>query len=173
MPRLILMRHAKSSWDAPPRDDFDRPLAARGRKDAVTIARTLATRRLLPQRVLVSSARRTRDTLAAMLPFLDVDAEIRLTRDLYLTSEDHYIDIVRAHGNGSRTLLVLGHNPTLADLALSLAATGADRDALKDGFPTAAVAVIDFAFQRWTSLEPGEGDLVAFFTPRGLKHAID
>lgn len=172
MPRLILMRHAKSSWDAPPRDDFDRPLADRGRKDAVTIARTLAARRLLPQRVLASSARRTRDTLAAMLPFLDVDTEIRLSRDLYLSSEDHYIDAVRAHGNGTRTLLVLGHNPTMHDLALLLAGSGAERDALKDGFPTAAVAVIDFAFQRWTSLEPGEGELVAYFSPRSLKRDL-
>lgn len=173
MPRLLLMRHAKSSWDAPPRDDFDRPLTDRGRKDAVAMARALAARKLLPQRVLASSARRTRDTLAAILPFLDADADIRLTRDLYLTSEDHYIDAVRAHGNGTRTLLVLGHNPTLHDLALQLATSGADRDALADGFPTAAIAVIDVPIQRWTDLEPGEGELVGFFSPRTLKRSLD
>lgn len=169
MPRLILMRHAKSSWDKPPRDDFDRPLTARGEKDAVTMARALTARRLLPHRILASSARRTRDTLAALLPFLEVDAEIRLSRELYLSSEDHHIDVIRAQGNGTRTLMLIGHNPALHELALLLAGTGADRDALKEGFPSSAVAVIDFSFQRWTDLEPGEGELIAFLTPRRLK----
>lgn len=171
MPRLILMRHAKSSWDAPPRDDFDRPLTTRGEKDAVTMARALTARRLLPQRILASSARRTRDTLSLLLPFLDADAEIRLSRDLYLTSEDHHIDVIRAQGNGQRTLMLLGHNPALHELALLLSGSGADRDALAEGFPSSGVAVIDFAFQRWTDLEPGEGELIAFLTPRRLKRA--
>jgi phosphohistidine phosphatase len=170
MPRLILMRHAKSSWAEPDRDDFDRPLAPRGRKTAVAVARALAARRLLPQRLVASSARRSRDTLAAMLPFLDDDADIRLTRDLYMTSEDHHIDVIRASGGGARALMLIGHNPSLQDLALVLAGTGAAREALRKDFPTAAVAIIDFATPRWTDIEPGEGELAAFLTPHGLKH---
>jgi phosphohistidine phosphatase len=173
MPRLLLMRHAKAALDAPTGDDFDRPLAGRGQKDAVAIARALAARRVLPQRILASSARRSRDMLAVLVPFLDSEAEVRLTRDLYLTSEDHHIDVIRAQGNGTRTLMVLGHNPSMHELALLLAASGDDREALRDGFPTGAVAVIDFAFQRWTDLEPGEGELIAFLTPRQLKRELD
>ncbi|MBP0651763.1 histidine phosphatase family protein, partial [Mycobacterium tuberculosis] len=82
---------------------------------------------------------------------------------------DRHIDVIRALGNSARTLMVLGHNPTLHDLALVLAGSGADRDAVKEGFPTGAVAVIDFATARWTNMEPGEGELTAFLKPRQLR----
>jgi phosphohistidine phosphatase len=169
MPRLLLMRHAKSSWKNPPIDDFDRSLNGRGRKAAELMGRALAARHLLPGKILSSSSRRTRDTLTELLPFLESDTDVRLTRDLYLTSEDRYIDVIRAHGNGTRTLMVLGHNPAMEELTHALCGDGSAKEPLANGFPTGALAIIDFEVSRWTEMEPGDGKLIAFLTPEEVK----
>lgn len=171
MPRLLLLRHAKSSWDDPALDDFSRPLNTRGRRAAPLMGRHMAVHHLLPQKVLCSAARRTRETLAGLLPYLDTDIEARVTRDLYMASEDRMIDVVRAHGNGARTLLVIGHNPGMQDTARALIGAGNPElvDDIAEKFPTAALAVIDFDAKRWTDIEPGTGRIVAFFRPKELE----
>ncbi|MBT9290619.1 SixA phosphatase family protein [Prosthecodimorpha staleyi] len=170
MPRLMLLRHAKSSWDDDRAEDFERPLNTRGRRAAPLMGRHMATHQLQPQRIVCSSARRTRETLAGLLPYLDEDMELRLTRDLYETSEDRYLDVLRAQGGASRNLLLIGHNPALQDLALTLIGQGNPSltDDIREKFPTAALAVIDFEARRWVDVEPKSGRIVAFFRPREL-----
>lgn len=170
MPRLLLLRHAKSSWDDPEIDDFDRPLNTRGRRSAPLMGRHCAQHSLLPQTILCSSARRTRETLAGIIPYFEEDLTIRTTRDLYMTSQDAHIELIRSHGDTARTLMVIGHNPTLRDLAITLVGSGnpALRAELDEKFPTAAVAVIDFDARNWVDIAAGGGRLVAFFRPREL-----
>lgn len=171
MPRLMLLRHAKSSWDESSAPDFERPLNTRGRRSAPLMGRHMVTHRLVPQKIVCSSARRTRETLAGLLPYLPDDLDIRLTRDLYETGEDRYLDVIRAQGGQARSLLVIGHNPALQEVALTLVGTGNPSlvDDMREKFPTGALAVIDFEAKRWVDVEPHGGRIVAFFRPRELE----
>ncbi len=170
MPRLLLLRHAKSSWNDDALADFDRPLATRGHSVLPLVGHHLATHGLTPQKVLCSSARRTRETLAGLLPYFEGDLDVRLSRELYEAGEDRLIDQIRAHGGGARTLLVIGHNPGLQETALALIGTGnpSPIEDLEKKFPTAAAAVIDFPAVKWVDVEPKSGRLVAFLRPREL-----
>lgn len=171
MPRLMLLRHAKSAWDDPGLDDFDRPLNARGRRSAPLMGRHMAEHALLPDRVLCSTARRTRDTFAGLLPFLAQELEVRFTRDLYDAREEDYLDVIRAGGGSARSLLVIGHNPALQELALDLIAAGnpALVEEIGNAYPTAGLTIIDFADRSWEDLRPKTGRIVAFFRPRELE----
>lgn len=169
MPRLLLLRHAKSSWNDPAAEDFDRPLNARGRAAAPVMGSHVAALGLTPDRILCSSARRTRETLALLLPYFDDDVDIRVTHDLYMAGEDRMIDQIRAHGGTAATLLVIAHNPGLQETAVALAGSGdaAILTAFGEKFPTAGLAVIDFPAVKWVDLESKSGKAIAFLKPRG------
>ncbi len=102
MMRLLLLRHAKSAWDVPGAPDFDRPLAPRARRAATMIGEHLAAHRLLPDRILCSSARRTRETLIGLLPVIASDLEIRITRDLYEVTPEAYADSIAPRSAAAR-----------------------------------------------------------------------
>jgi phosphohistidine phosphatase len=165
MPRLLLLRHAKSSWAEPGMPDRERPLAPRGRRAAERMAARIADPDLLPDRILCSPARRTRETLAALLPLLG-EIDVALANDLY-EPEGDYRSVIAAHRNGADRLLVIGHNPSIQTTALALVGKRASPD-LTAKFPTAALAVIDFDAKGWTSLKAGSGHLAAFIRPRDL-----
>ena len=171
MMRLLLLRHAKSSWDVPGQADFDRTLATRGRRAATMIGEHLSTHRLIPDRILCSSARRTRETLIGILPMIASDVDIRITRDLYEVGTDAYIDTITALGGGARTLLLIGHNPTVQETALELIGSGnpALGEEIGEKYPTAGLAVIDFEIHKWSEMRPRTGRVVAFFRPRELE----
>jgi phosphohistidine phosphatase len=125
---------------------------------------------LRPDLALVSPARRTRETwtlVAAAFPDLpphQTDAR------LYMATAEGLLDFVRAADANATTLLILGHNPGLEEFARMLVRDG-DKEAIKrlaGSFPTAALAVIDFVADDWTELQPQEGALVHFVTPRSL-----
>lgn len=151
--------------------DFDRPLAARGRRAAGLIGEHLSTHRLIPDRVLCSSARRTRETLIGLLPLITTDLDIRITRDLYEVGPEVYLDTINALGATAKTLLVIGHNPAIQETALELISSGnpALREEIIGKFPTAGLAVIDFDIHKWSELRPRTGRVVAFFRPRELE----
>lgn len=174
MPRLLLLRHAKSSWDAVGLADFDRPLNARGRRAATMMGRHIAAHALAPDRIVCSTARRTRETLAGLLPYLDGETDMRLTRDLYETGSAEYLDVIRAFGGSARVLLVIGHNPAMQDTAVEAVGSGNPvlTEAIRADYPTAALAVIDFPEKRWSEVSPRGGRVVAFFRPRELE-AVD
>lgn len=174
MRRLFLLRHAKSSWDDAALDDFDRPLSLRGRASAPVIGRHMADHALLPDFVLCSSARRTRDTLAGLLPFMPGDFDVRFLAALYEADEERHLDLLRRHGGETRSVLVVGHNPGIAAAALALIGRGnpAIVDQIREKFPTAGLAVIDFEDGRWADLAESSGRIVAFFRPRELS-AVD
>ncbi|WP_305983967.1 histidine phosphatase family protein [Roseibium sp. MMSF_3544] len=173
--RLLLLRHAKSDWGDPQLDDIDRPLNARGKAAAITMARYLRDEKLMPSVILCSTSQRTRETLARLLPYLPQEAYIQLISDLYWQSENNYSPLIRKYGGRAQTLMVLGHNPATEETAYALTGTSAP-DALPDmqeKFPTAALAVLDFDISDWSELGTGTGHLERFVKPRDLKSDDD
>lgn len=173
--RLLLLRHAKSDWGDTALADVDRPLNSRGKAASLKMARYLKDQSLLPNQILCSTAQRARETLARVLPSLQQEAQIHLLSDLYQQSEDDYLGLVRKHGGRAQNLMVIAHNPATEDTALTLTGTGdgAAMADLKEKYPTAALAVIDFDIVDWSELQPGTGHLERFIKPRDLRDGLD
>jgi phosphohistidine phosphatase len=167
--RLILLRHAKSSWDSPAMADFDRPLNNRGRRDAPRIGRWLAANGGRPDRVLCSPAARTRATWELVAPWLAEPIPTTFRKALYLAEAEQLLAAVRAVPKVTRRLLLIGHNPGIAELAVDLIGSGdaAARAHLATKFPTAAAAIIDFE-TAFADIDLGSGRLVAFVTPKSI-----
>ena len=164
MKRLHILRHAKSSWDDPDLADHERPLAPRGEKAALRIAEHVGDAGIAPELVLCSTALRARETLAALLPMLAGDVEIRLEDALYAAGVDQVLARLREVDEAVCSVLVVGHNPTLHELALALTGRG---DAL-ERFPTGALATVAFAAP-WSELGESRAQLAAFVVPRELE----
>lgn len=168
---LALLRHAKSSWDDPARDDFLRVLNERGIKAAPLAGAALAEHGLKPSLILCSPAARTRETLKLAQPAMALAAapETVFDEKLYLASPVTLMETVRDIPQERTTVLMIGHNPGLHTLALTLAGTGSDAalDSLSTRFPTAALAILTFKRARWRDVRPGDGKLELFWTPKG------
>ena len=167
---LYLLRHAKSSWDDSGLADRDRPLAPRGRKAAARIAAHLRAERIEPAVVLCSSAVRTRQTLDAILPALEGAPEILIEDDLYAAGAESLLARIRAVPAAAPSVLLIGHNPGMADLAFALAGggDGAALQRLREGFPTGALATLAIAHAGWAELGDGDAELAAYVVPREL-----
>lgn len=163
MPRLIVMRHAKSSWDDAGLDDHARPLNGRGRAAAPVMAAWLAARGVRPDRVLCSTAARTRETVALM-PGLP---EPVLCPALYHAAPETILALLAAER--AQTVLVVGHEPGLSALAEVIARPPviAALAAAFLHFPTAALALFDVA--DWSGLGAGRAVFTDFVTPRALE----
>ncbi len=167
--RLILLRHAKSDWPDVP--DHDRPLAKRGRRDAPVIGRWLHEHGYLPDAVVCSSARRTRQTWELMAPELGGSPSVTFEPRAYEASALTLLYLAQELPSRCRAALLIGHNPAISDLAASLAERPATGGALPPPalrFPTAAAAILEFAGD-WPSLTPGQARLLDFATPAGLE----
>jgi phosphohistidine phosphatase len=167
---LYLLRHAKSRWGDPGLDDHDRPLDGRGERAAAVIGVHFAQQEYQPSLVLCSSARRTRETLDSLLPHLRVRPELLIEQRIYLASGGQLLARLQEVDDGASQLLLIGHNPGIAELAQGLACSGPGtplrRMATK--FPTCALAVCEFDLDRWRDLAPGSGRLLDFTTPKDL-----
>jgi phosphohistidine phosphatase len=168
MHTLYLLRHAKSSWADPTLSDHERPLAPRGKRDAKRIAKHLARLGVEPELVLCSSAERTRETLELLRPALGATPTVRLEAELYAASLDRLLERIRAVPEAVASLMLIGHNPGLQQLALVLAATGAELERLESKFPTAALATLTLANATWSQLSQGDGVLAAYVVPKQL-----
>lgn len=162
---LILMRHAKSDWDDPLLDDHERVLSERGRRSAPLIARWLAEGGFAPDAAVVSSARRTVETWELMAPFLP-EARVEVTPALYLAGAELILKVIQAQS--ARCVLVLCHNPGIADCAGRLVAAPPAHPRFMD-YPTAATAVIRFDGDDWSKAGWGKGQVAAFAVPRDLE----
>ena len=170
MRQLLLLRHAKSSWDDPQAVDRDRPLDQRGRLAAETMRRAMAELGLAPDLVLVSPARRALQTLEALEPWEEAPL-IEQLEQLYLATAPQILATLNGVPETVRSAMLIGHNPGMHDLALLLAGSEVARtDAarrLATSFPTAALA--EFSISRlWRQLDVGGARLVRFISPRGL-----
>ncbi len=170
MRRLMLLRHAKSDWSSPGMPDRERPLNARGIVDARTMSVYLARHELVPELVLCSPAKRTRQTADAIKKGFPEPVEILYADRLYEATPDTILSLVRSVAAEVHSLLVIGHNPGLHESARLLVAAGdvERRERLNEKYPTAALAVIDFPIDAWSKLHREFGRLDRFITPRAI-----
>ena len=170
MRRLLLFRHAKSSRP-PGTADHDRPLAGRGRRASEAMGRFMAGQGLHPDLVLVSTSRRTRDTWARAVPAFDGQAVAAVDEGrIYEATPEGLLAIVRPVASGVHALMLVGHNPGLEEFCRRLIAGGEARalSRLREKFPTAALATIDFEVPDWTGISWGSGRLERFDTPESV-----
>jgi phosphohistidine phosphatase len=167
MKRLYLLRHAKSSWDDPTLADHDRPLAPRGRRAAKVMAEHLRREGIAPELVLCSPSRRTRQTLKRLAPGLGKNADVLIEPELYAASAAALLEVLHEVPGELESVMLIGHNPGIQDLALSLAGTGSEIPRLRGKFPTAALTTLELS-GTWRELAPGSAELVSFVKPKEL-----
>jgi phosphohistidine phosphatase len=167
---LTLFRHAKSSWADPGLRDFDRPLAPRGEAAAPLMGAFLAERGLIPDLVLCSSSRRTRETLRLAFRALKSQPRTEFLDTLYHATVPALTAIIRAAPATAHHLMLVGHNPGLQSLALDLIGGGnpTGRRAIAHKFPSGAVAVMTLEAADWAGIRSGGGYLTIFTTPKQL-----
>jgi phosphohistidine phosphatase len=166
MRTLVVLRHAKSDWPSVP--DHDRPLAARGRRDAPAAGAALREAGLVPDRVLVSTALRTRQTWNLVSAELGTDPPAAFDVRIYAADVPSLTQVIREVGDDVGTLLIVGHNPGVQDLTLTFAGSGdpAALEAAAGKFPTGAFSVLTLAGD-WPEAGPGTAELTGFCVPRG------
>ncbi|MXQ06260.1 histidine phosphatase family protein [Alphaproteobacteria bacterium GH1-50] len=164
---LILTRHAKSDWDDPALDDYDRPLNARGRRSAAAIGSWLVAQDLQPDVVLLSGARRTVETWEGMASRFP-ETSVETVGKLYLGNAAAILSALRAQS--APTVMVICHNPGIADFARRMARTPPDHPRFGD-YPTAATTVMRFDVQTWQEIDWSSAAAAAFTVPRDLSEA--
>ncbi|MEL6449984.1 MAG: histidine phosphatase family protein [Pseudomonadota bacterium] len=156
---LILMRHAKSSWDSPNLADHDRPLNPRGQAAAVAIGDWMRAQGNVPDAAVSSSSQRTGETFVG----LGLDVPVSFTQTLYHAGPEVMMEVLR--GQSADTVLMLGHNPGIADFADRLVSAPPRHPRFAD-YPTGAVTVIEFDAPTWGDIGWRAGVPVAFVIPR-------
>ena len=164
--RLILIRHAKSAWDDPLQDDHDRVLNKRGQRAAVTMARWLVERGHVPAEVVSSTARRTLETWERMAPAFPEHTVMRRDPGLYHASAERMLAAL--HDCAASPLMMLGHNPGIAEFAAQLVVTPPAHPRFTS-YPTCATLVADFEARDWDEVRFGTGRVVDFVVPRDLE----
>jgi phosphohistidine phosphatase len=170
MHQLLLLRHAKSSWNDAKLADRDRPLTDRGRRAAAAMRQAMQMLHLEPDLVLVSPARRTLQTLEQLEPWDETPLQEE-SEALYLADAAQLLGVLCDIPETVRSVLLIGHNPGMHDLAQALIAGTQPTDAarrLAAGYPTAALAEFAVAGP-WQRLGTGGGRLIRFITPRELE----
>ncbi|WP_413756187.1 SixA phosphatase family protein [Streptomyces sp. MMBL 11-3] len=168
--RLAVLRHAKSAWpDGVP--DHERPLAPRGRRDAPAAGRALADADCLPDLALCSTAVRARRTWELAAAEWGTPPPVRHDARLYAADVPELLEAVRGVPAEVGTLLLVGHNPGLEELVLTLAGDGLGDalDAVRVKFPTSAIAILAWHGADWTALGPRTALLTDMMVPRGKK----
>ena len=175
MRRLLLLRHAKAERLQSGGRDHDRVLTERGRADAKKLGLYLARHAFVPDRAVVSSAARTRETWALLATAFGKAPPVSFEESIYEATPQAILQGIKDTGAKTGTLLVIGHNPSLQELAAMLIASGDidARERLGEDFPTSALAVISFASDDWSEVHPRGGRLEHFITPRWLAAATD
>ncbi|MEM9062937.1 MAG: histidine phosphatase family protein [Pseudomonadota bacterium] len=173
MKKLILLRHAKSSWKDAQLSDHDRPLNNRGRLASPVIADWLADLDHIPDHVFCSTSVRTRETYGLMHSAVDRLPPAEFEARLYHAAPDTMLDLIRTAPESSRTVMLIGHQPGLSAMARILCRERASRRCERafEHFPTAAAAVLEFDADRWADVDYAMARFVDFAVPRELMDA--
>jgi phosphohistidine phosphatase len=170
----MLLRHAKTERAAPGARDRERKLTQRGRDDAPAIGAYMVQHGLIPDLAVVSPAARAQQTwtlVAAMLP----KAPRAVTEDRIYDANSETLGGVIAATRNAGSLIIVGHNPSLHDLALQLTASGDGhvRERISENLPTSGLVVIEFPFDDWSLVRPRTGLLKRFVSPRLIADATE
>lgn len=170
MRRLFLLRHAKTETAEPGKDDRTRALVERGRRDAALIGAHMTTHAFIPDRVLLSPARRVQETWKHMSAALKPAPGATTSERIYEAMPHDIFALIVDTPASVQSVLVVGHNPSLHEVALMLVASGDidARERLREKLPTTGLIIIDFAFDDWSKLHPQSGRLERFVTPKSI-----
>lgn len=173
MRRLLLFRHAKAEQSEPGMEDRARKLMERGSKDAAKVGAYMASHGLIPDQVITSPSSRTLETWKSAATAFRSPPGAAVVERLYDATAQSILASIKDAVPGTHTLLVVGHNPGLHDLAVMLIASGdvQARERLREKLPTSGLVIIDFAFDDWGKLHPQCGRLERFVTPKSLGSA--
>jgi phosphohistidine phosphatase len=168
MRRLMLLRHAKTERAQPGERDRDRKLTKRGRSDAPLIGAYMARHGLVPDLALVSPATRAQETWALLTNCFAKKTPAVVNDERIYNADPQSLLALLAETEGAKSLVLVGHNPGLHDLAVQLIAAGdvEARERIAEGLPTSGLVVIDLAFDDWSRLHPHAGRLERFVSPR-------
>lgn len=162
MRELLILRHAKSSWDHSGLCDHERPLNPRGERDAPRIGRLLRAERCVPDRIVSSTATRAHSTAEAVAEACGCDREIALTDRLYMAEPEDCLAVLRELESTDGRVMLVGHNPCCEEL-VELLTSRSER------MPTAALARIALPFDDWGAAAPDvRGELLALWRPKEL-----
>jgi phosphohistidine phosphatase len=172
MRRLLLLRHAKAIHPTG-HDDFERELVDRGRRDAGRIGAFVAENGMIPDLVVDSGAARTRATAAIVLAAWARHVQSQQEPRLYEATRGAILEVVRALADAAPHVMLVGHNPSIADLANHLVGRGVrgEMSRMAGKFPTSGLAILEFGVDRWRDVAPGSGLLARFVTPDDLRAA--
>ena len=175
MRRLILFRHAKAEPSELGLEDRARVLVERGRRDAAKIGAYMKSHALIPDRVVISPAARTQETWKFVAAALRPAPGASSADQIYDATPHAIFAVIKDAPSVAHTLMVVGHNPGLHEVALMLIASGDidARERLREKLPTAGLVIIDFAFDDWSKLHPQSGRLERFVTPKSLETATN
>tara|TARA_Y100001970_G_C14159549_1_gene817679 strand:+ start:832 stop:1407 length:576 start_codon:yes stop_codon:yes gene_type:complete len=167
---LILMRHAKSSWDNSYKDDFDRPLNSRGKENAQMVAKHIHSLGFKPELTLCSSAARCKQTLELIIPYFPTKMHIRYLDELYLAPERTILEMIKSIELSINQMLVIGHNPGLSDLSQSLIYSSNKKNDYFETqqFPTSAASIFEMSINNWLNLKLSDSKIIDFVTPKKL-----
>lgn len=170
MRHLIAVRHAKSSWADHSLSDHDRPLNARGRRAAPMVAAALRDAGYVPDLAYSSTSARTRETWSLMAPAFGNDPPVHFRRELYLASLAAILRVVASAPPEVKTVMTLGHNPGILQVALELSRRGDPEElrTLRGGLPTGTAVVVALDGDSWLSVTEG-GEMVKLILPRRLE----
>jgi phosphohistidine phosphatase len=166
---LVVLRHAKSDWPAG-YSDAERPVGARGRRDAGAVGRWIAENVGAPDHVVCSPARRTEETWEIAAAELGSEPEVTYDDRIYEGSRDDLLEVIRALPESDATVVLVGHNPGVQELVLALADVGDDnvRALAASKYPTAALAVLRLDGEWATAgAKKARAELSSFVVPRG------
>ena len=163
MKKLFVVRHAKSSWDFPELDDYDRPLNKRGKKNAPEMGKRLAKKQLRPEKMITSPAKRAAATARRIAEEISFPtSKIEKESLMYHGSTRSMISVIQGAGDKVGTLMIFGHNPGLTDLVNYL--SGSDIY----NIPTCGIAEIDFDVSSWQEVDKNTGKLISFDYPKKM-----
>jgi len=165
---LVLLRHAKSSWDTD-EADHERPLAPRGRRDAKAVGRYLVAQSLRPDVVLCSTALRTRQTWEQAVKGGADAGEVRYLDEIYDASVTELVGVLRDAPADATSVLLLGHAPGIPRLLDYLAVRRSESsvwERAEQDFPTSGLAVLELE-SAWSDVGEAVAELIAFEAPRG------
>ncbi len=161
MKKLLLLRHAKSSWDDAGLADFDRPLNGRGRRAAPLMGNFIRERRLRPDLIISSPAQRARETTALVIEASGLDAELRYDERIYEATAGRLLEVLEGVEDDKQEVMLVGHNPGFENLLAHL--TGESRRV-----PTAALARILLDAEKWVEAGARGGRLEWLVKPKEL-----
>lgn len=174
MKRLFILRHAKTEPGSVSRADRDRRLLEKGRDAASRMGAYIRDRAYRAESIKCSTAQRTRETCSIVRPFIGASAPIEFREDLYLAEAEDMLSRIQEFDDGLGAVLIVGHNPGVADLALMLSAPPHDAASealhrnMRAKFSTCSFVVLDFDVSAWCEVSDGSGLLVDYKRPRDL-----